>query len=82
MNTMFNIPLTEQIQRLTEQDLIRLRLFIDELLRSQQIRTPVHTVRKTTAAPSGRFLADLKPIGIPGSKAPFNRSMIYDDLAV
>jgi hypothetical protein len=79
MNTALNIRLTEQIQQLTQQDLIRLCLFIDEILRGipQQGQ-----LRKPEMAPPARFLAGLKPTGIPGGKIPFNRAMIYDDLAI
>lgn len=79
MNTALNIHLTAQIQQLHPQDLIRLRLFIDELIRGKHQWA---SVRKPEAAPPVRFLSNLKPTGIPGGKQPFNRAMIYDDLAV
>jgi len=79
MNTVLNIHLTAQIQQLAPQDLIRLRLFIDELIRGKHQRTDAS---KPASAPSVRFLSNLRPTGIPGGKQPFNRATIYDDLAV
>ena len=79
MNTVPNVSLTDQIQMLTEQDLIRLRFFIDDLIRRHRQRIPP---KPADAAPSVPFLAHLKPVGIPGGKSPFNRALIYDDLAI
>jgi hypothetical protein len=77
MNTILSVSLIDQIQMLTEQDLIRLRFFIDELIRRQHQR--IQASQQESAVP---FLANLRPLGIPGGKSPFNRALIYDDLTI
>jgi hypothetical protein len=72
MNTTQNLQIRDQIQTLASKDLIQLRAFIDDLIRKQRISREA----KVTVMPHQGILSDIKPIGIPGPKVPFDRNMI------
>jgi hypothetical protein len=52
-----------QIKMLTEQDLIRLHFFVDDLIHRQQ--QCIQDLQQQPAS-AVQFLANLRPIGIPG----------------
>lgn len=72
--------LSQQIQLLNQQDLLRLRLFIDELIQRRNTQEEVQKTSQPPAPPT--FLSNLRTLNIPGGKSSFTRALIYDDLAI